>query len=220
MTNRSFLAMTAAGLLAAAPALAQVSATTTANLNLRAGPGGNQQVLTVIPANGQVTVQGCLEAANWCQVDFQGTQGWAYGEYLNTMMADRQVVVVRSGEPTNVGTVTYDMVNAQAGTASLTGAATGVALASALIGGPAAIAAGALLGAATSGGDMAPVLSFMEQNPVQPIQLGGDVVVGAGIPQGVQIVEVPNTNYGYLNANGVPVIVSRDNGRIVHILRD
>ena len=58
MTKRSLLAMTAAGLLAAAPALAQVSATAATDLNLRAGPAGDQQILAVIPANGAVTVDG------------------------------------------------------------------------------------------------------------------------------------------------------------------
>jgi uncharacterized protein YraI len=36
----------------------------------------------VIPTEVSVTVRGCLEEANWCQVKHAGTEGSAYGVYL------------------------------------------------------------------------------------------------------------------------------------------
>src|SRR5687768_4752703 len=127
MTKRSLLAMTAAGLLAAAPALAQVSATAATDLNLRAGPAGDQQILAVIPADGAVTVDGCLEAANWCQVSYEGTTGWAYGEYLNATAQDQQVVVIEGRDVLSLPVVTYEVADSTAEDAveGTVGAATG-----------------------------------------------------------------------------------------------
>jgi uncharacterized protein YraI len=218
MTKRFLLAMTAAGLLAAAPALAQVSATAATDLNLRAGPAGNQQILAVIPSGGEVAVQGCLEAANWCQVNFEGTDGWAYGDYLNATAQDQQVVVIESRDVLSLPTVTFaQTAETDGGAGELSGAATGAALAAALIGGPAAIAAGAALGATL--GDDDPALTFVRSNPVEPVYLDGEVVVGAGVPEGVNMIQVPETQYSYANVNGVPVIVNQDRS-IVRIIRD
>lgn len=225
MTKRTLLGMTLAGLVAAAPALAQVSATAATDLNLRAGPGGDQQILAVIPANGEVMVDGCLESANWCQVSFDGTTGWAYGDYLNAMMEDQQVVVIENRDTLQLPAVTFadtaTTVTAETTAEDVvedaTGAATGAALAAALIGGPAAIAAGALLGASLADDD--PAVTFVRENPVDPVILDGEVVVGAGIPEGVEFQTIPDTQYGYMNVNGLPVIVDSENRQIVRIVR-
>jgi uncharacterized protein YraI len=225
MKNRSILALTAASLLAAAPALAEVSATAATDLNFRAGPGGDQQILGVIPAGGEVTVLGCLEASSWCQVDVQGTQGWAFGDYLNATVEEQQVVVIENREPLAVENVTFtaaetdataDAVEDVAG--ATVGAGAGAAIAAALIGGPAAIAAGAALGAAAGAVDE-PAVTYVQQNPVDPVYLDGEVIVGAGIPEEVEIIQVPDTNYGYLNVNGLPVVVDNESRQIVQIIR-
>lgn len=223
MTKRSLLAMTAAGLMAAAPALAQVSAMAATDLNLRAGPGGDQAILAVIPANGEVMVDGCLEAANWCQVTFEGTTGWAYGEYLNAMVEEQPVVVLESREALAVPTVTFEtaaVADAEGDDAAeaVTGATTGAMIAAALIGGPVAIAAGAALGAAANVADDDPAVTFVRENPVDPVFLEGEVVVGAGIPGEVEIVAIPDTSYSYAYINGVPVLVNADR-TIVRIIR-
>lgn len=219
MTKRSLLAMTAAGLMAAAPALAQVTATAATDLNLRAGPAGDQQILGVIPADGEVTVEGCLEAANWCQVTYDGTQGWAYGEYLNATIEDQQVVVIENREPLALPAVTFEVADSAAEDAveGTVGAAAGAAIASALIGGPAAIAAGALLGAAVADDD--PAVTYVRENPVDPIYLEGEVVVGAGLPEEVEFQTIPEAQYGYINVNGVPVLVDPSTRQIVRIVR-
>lgn len=226
MRNTTLLALTAATFMAAAPALAQVNATAATDLNLRAGPAGDQQVLGVIPANGEVTVTGCLEAANWCQVDFQGTQGWAYGEYLNAMMEEQPVVVIENREPLQIATVESPTVVVTEGESSTTeavdatvGAGAGAALAAALIGGPAAIVAGAALGAAAGSGQIEEAVNYVTANPAEPMIMEGEVIVGAGIPEGVEIVTIPETDYGYLNVNGQPVIIDQSNRQIVRVVR-
>jgi hypothetical protein len=104
----------------------------------------------VIPANGEVMVEGCLETANWCQVNFQGTQGWAHGGYLNATGQNPQVVVIGNPSPVQPGILTFAEVGTSGGIDGALGAATGAALAGLMIGGPAAIALGAMFGATTA----------------------------------------------------------------------
>ncbi len=226
MNTRSILALTAASLMVAAPALAQVSATAATDLNFRAGPGGDQQILGVIPSGGEVTVLGCLEGSSWCQVDVGGQQGWAFGDYLNATMEEQQVVVIENREPLAIETVTFADAAATAeadaaedAVGATVGASAGAALAAALIGGPAAIAAGAALGAAAGGTDVEPALTYIQENPADPVYLDGEVIVGAGIPQEVELIEIPETQFGYLNVNGVPVVVDNESRQIVQIVR-
>lgn len=44
------------------------------NVNLREGPGTNYQIVITIPAGAPVNVGGC--SAGWCQVTFQGQNGY------------------------------------------------------------------------------------------------------------------------------------------------
>jgi hypothetical protein len=62
------LALSAAG-AAAAPALA------VNNVNLRQGPGTTYTVILTIPGGSNVDVSGC--SGQWCQVTFQGQNGYA-----------------------------------------------------------------------------------------------------------------------------------------------
>jgi Bacterial SH3 domain len=62
------LALSAAS-AAAAPALA------TNNVNLRQGPGTTYTVIMTIPGGSNVDVGGC--SGQWCQVTFQGQNGYA-----------------------------------------------------------------------------------------------------------------------------------------------
>ena len=48
--------------------------------------------------------------------------------------------------------------------------------------------------------------------------LDGEVVVGAGIPQEVELIAVPETEFSYAYINGVPVLVNADRS-IVRIVR-
>ena len=57
------------------------------------------------------------------------------------------------------------------------------------------------------------------RNPVEPIYLDGEVVVGAGIPESVTLSEVPDSEYYYAYINGVPVLVEREQRRVVHVVR-
>lgn len=62
------------GIAAAEPAL------TSADLNMRAGPGVNNPVISVIPRGAEVEVMSCT--GNWCAVDYGGITGYASANFL------------------------------------------------------------------------------------------------------------------------------------------
>jgi len=77
----------AAAVLMLSPALAQSGgpavAYTTANLNMRAGPGTNYPVLTTLPQGAGVTIFGCTADFQWCDAAFTTVKGWVSGKYLS-----------------------------------------------------------------------------------------------------------------------------------------
>lgn len=213
MTMKLTLGTTLAGLVLASAAFAQTNATAWTDLNLRSGPGATYEVIAVIPTSQAVTVDGCLDEANWCRVSFGEVQGWASGDYL-TAMVEAPIYVNR--ERLAVKTITYE----KSQDATVGGGATG-AVAGAMVGGP----VGAIIGAAvgmTLGDVVTPeerVVTYVRSNPVDPIYLDGEVVVGAGIPESVTLSEVPESEYYYAYINGVPVLVEREQRRVVQIVR-
>jgi uncharacterized protein YraI len=57
------------------------AAVATTDLNMRAGPGTDYQVVGVIPDGASVRVRGCQ--GSWCEVDFRGRSGFASASYLS-----------------------------------------------------------------------------------------------------------------------------------------
>ena len=217
MNMKTMLTAASAAVLMSTTAYAATEASAFTDLNLRAGPGPTYQIVGVIPANAVVSVEGCLEAANWCKVAFEGTQGWASGDYLTAMVENNPVVVYTNREKVQVGTVTYEDKSDEG---ALGGGAAG-AIAGAVVAGPVGALVGVILGG-SMGAIAAPdekVTTYVTSNPVEPIYLDGEVVVGAGIPETVTLSEVPDTEYSYAYVNGVPVIVEREKRQIVYIVR-
>jgi uncharacterized protein YraI len=213
MSIKLTLSAAVAGLVLTSTAYAQTTATAWTELNLRSGPGATYEIIAVIPTSQSVTVDGCLEESNWCRVSYGEIEGWAAGDYL-TATVDQPIVVNR--ERLAVKTITYE----KAPDAAIGGGATG-AVAGAIIGGP----VGAIIGAAvgmTLGDVVTPeerVTTYVRTNPVEPIYLDGEVVVGAGIPETVTLSEVPDSEYYYAYINGVPVLIEREQRRVVYVVR-
>lgn len=213
MTINLMLGATAAGLVLASSAYAATTATAWTDLNLRTGPGSAYEIASVIPATQSVTVDGCLDDSNWCRVTHDGISGWASGDYL-TAMVESPIYVNR--QRLMVETVTYEKQPDNMVGGGAAGALTGAAVA-----GP----VGALIGAAIGmsiGDAVTPeerVTSYVLSNPIDPIYLDGEVVVGAGIPEAVQLAEVPDSEYYYAYVNGLPVLVEREQRRVVYVIR-
>ncbi len=209
------LTVSAAALMVAATPILAAQATATTDLNLRAGPGPEFEVVGVIAGMDQAEVNGCLEDGAWCEVTYDGTTGWAHRGYLSGSATE-------ATEVTTTRTVTYVKEGGNEGAGAAAGAVTGGALAGALIGGPAAIAAGVVLGANAGGNAVAEpevsTVTYVTENPVDPIYLDGEVVLGAGIPENVEIYPIPDSEYSYLNVNGQDVLVKEDR-TIVYVYR-
>jgi uncharacterized protein YraI len=216
---KNVMMLSTAGMLAATSALAAVEATATTDLNLRAGPNSAAEILNVIPADGAVTVMECVEAAQWCRVSFDGTEGWAYSPYLSATVEGETVMVPDNISRLEIGTVTVQ--ESQKDDAALAGATMAGAIALGAAAGPAGIAASALAGAIT-GAAAAPgeeVVTYVRENPVEPVYLDGEVVVGAALPDTVTLVEVPDSPFRYVYVNGLPVVVDTETRQIVRVLR-
>lgn len=216
MFRKTLLGTTLGSFLLGTAAIAQTTATATTDLNMRTGPGPAFDVVSVIPAQGNVAVAGCLEAANWCEVTHDGVEGWAYGAYLAMIKEEEPVAVTSERARTRIRTVTYE----EDGRVAAAGGAAG-AIAGALLGGPvgAAVGAAAGLGIGAAATPSRRVVTYVRENPVEPVFLSGEVVVGAGVPEDVSLVEIPESDFMYGNVNSVPVIVDPADRRIVYILR-
>ncbi|WP_284165338.1 SH3 domain-containing protein [Frigidibacter sp. SD6-1] len=204
------------GLMGSGAAMALESSATT-DLNLRQGPGPQYAIVGVIPAGATVEVEGCVDAASWCQVSYDGNVGWSFGDYLTTTVGEEPMILTLDRTKTQVKTVVYqenkDAAAAAGGTMG--------AIAGALIAGPAGAAVGAVAGA-TAGGTSAPdatVTTYVTEHPVDYVYLDGEVVVGAGVPDTVTIHPVPESDYSYAYINGVPVVINNADHSIVYIVR-
>ncbi|KPQ05622.1 MAG: Protein of unknown function (DUF1236) [Rhodobacteraceae bacterium HLUCCA12] len=213
MNFKLTLGATVAGLLLATTAQAETTATAWTDLNLRAGPSISYDVVAVIPAAQSVTVDGCLDESNWCRVMHGDVSGWASGDYLTAMV---EAPIASNRERLDVQSITYE----RSPNSTIGGGAAG-AIAGAIVGGP----VGALIGAAIgmgAGAAITPderVTTYVRSNPVDPVYLDGEVVVGAGLPETVPLAEVPESEYHYAYINGVRVLVERDTRQVVYIVR-
>jgi uncharacterized protein YraI len=202
-----------ATLLAAVTALAAVSlpasaatlATATTSLNIRTGPGPEYPVIGAIPDKGQATVTGCIQGSLWCQVSYNGRQGWAYSQYMMGNAGGQAVVVSQT-----VPALSFDPPVATVG------ATTTVVTAPSIHGEFVAPVAGAPLAIAPP---PPTVQTYVTQNPVTPVYINGEVVEGAGLPEDVVLAPVPDYQYSYAYVNGVPVLVEPGTRRVTYIYR-
>lgn len=212
--------ITAAGLTAAllssTAAMAAFSATATTDLNIRSGPGPQFEVVGAIASSDTATVNGCIEGSKWCQVTYNGTTGWSYSEYLSADFSGQQTVISMAPQTAQVPVIEND----QASTNATVGAAGG-AIAGALIGGPVGAAIGGVAGAAAGLTASPPptVKTYVTQNRIDPVYLEGEVVVGAGVPDTVELYPVPDYDYQYVYINGQPVLVDAGSRQIVYVYR-
>ena len=67
------------------------TAVTTSNVNLREGPSTDYPVITTLPGNTAVEVEGC--ARGWCKVDYAGAAGWMSEDYLQGLSSPPTIVL-------------------------------------------------------------------------------------------------------------------------------
>ncbi|MBA3449249.1 MAG: DUF1236 domain-containing protein [Pseudaminobacter sp.] len=219
-TNLMLSAAAGALFAMSAAAFAQTAVTATTDLNVRAGPSSQHPVIGVLAAGQSTTLNGCLQDSKWCTIDEAGGQGWVYSDYLTSDFGGQQVVLTE--RPAD----SVQIVTAPDGGAegAVVGGATG-AIAGAIIGGPIGAAVGGAAGVALGGATgaaaepSAEVRTYISSNQVDPVYLDGEVVVGAGLPETVELREIPDYEYRYVNVNGQPVLVEPGTRRIVYVMR-
>jgi uncharacterized protein YraI len=218
----SALALAASALLGGT-AWAQLAATAVTDLNIRVGPGPQYQAVDVIAAGDSVTVLGCLEGSQWCQIDKNGSIGWSYSAYLTATVGANAVVVAEQREAIGVPVVTFDASDTVQATAGATVGGTTGAVIGTLLGGPVGGVIGATVGASAGAAATIDVpdtaVTFVRSNPVDNVLLEGEVVVGAVVPEVVELHPIPDVNLQYVWINGQPVLVDVGSRQIVRILR-
>tara|TARA_R110002012_G_scaffold290152_2_gene483648 strand:- start:7448 stop:8137 length:690 start_codon:yes stop_codon:yes gene_type:complete len=214
-------------LVAIMPAAAMaLDANAATDLNIRSGPANNFTVLGVIPGGEAATLDGCIDDGTWCQVSYDGIQGWSYAPYLTVSAEEQAYVVTERPSAVEVTTVTYEdtgetMKDERAGATA--GAVLG-SLTAYAVGGPVGgIIAGGILGGAAGSAAVEPTtetVTYIESNPVETIYLDGEVAVGAGVPKEVTLYEIPaQSEYRYVNINGQTVLVNPETNAIVRVVR-
>ena len=208
------LSLSTAAILFAGVASADTEVTAWTDLNMRSGPGPMYSIVGVIPANGALSVQGCLADASWCTVTHEGVSGWAAGNYMTANIENAPVALAAGDKRVVLKTVTYDNTDASAAGGLATGAVAG-----ALIAGPVGAVVGAIVGAGAAVAPDPTVITYVQTNPVEQVYLDGEVVVGAGIPETVILTPVPDSEYSYAYVNGVPVLVETKKRTVTYIVR-
>lgn len=207
-----------------APAMAQSSVTAVTDLNVRAGPGPQYPIVGVIGTGEAASLNGCLENSKWCSVATGAGEGWVYSDYLTADFGGNVVVLTERPADSGVAVVPAPADPGGGDAGAVAGGVTG-AIAGAIVGGPAGAAIGGVTGAVAGGaaGTMIDppqeVRDYVATHQVEPVYLDGEVVVGGGLPEAVELREIPDYEYRYVYVNGQPVLVDATSRRIVYIVR-
>jgi uncharacterized protein YraI len=205
VTRTIFIAAMATAVLAT-PVSAATVAAATIPLNIRSGPGPQYSIIGAIPQNGQTVIVGCIRGSLWCQVSYNGRQGWAYAQYLAAQLSGRSLVLAQ--DLNAVPQVTYQVPVETTGTAIVAPTITGTLI-------PRPAAAEPLVIAPPP----AAIGSYVVSHPVPPAYLNGEVVEGAGLPEDVVLAPVPGSDYQYAYVNNAPVLVEPATRRVHYIYR-
>ena len=205
--NSIFVAAVTAAAAVSIPASAATIATAMTPLNIRSGPGPEYSVIGAIPDRGQATIIGCIQGSLWCQVSYNGRQGWAYSQYLTATLSGRSLIVAE--RLNDIPAVTYQAPVATVGSAPPLPAP---AITGTLVARPAAAQPIVISPPPTVG-------SYVVSHPVAPVYLNGEIVEGVGLPENVVLTPVPDYDYQYAYVNNVPVLVEPSTRRVQYLYR-
>ncbi|MCB5201363.1 DUF1236 domain-containing protein [Neorhizobium sp. T786] len=186
----------------AIPAQAQMSTVTASDITVRSGPGEDYPEIGLATRGSDAMMDGCLEGSNWCRIDVNGLRGWVYADYLTIEQDGAPVVVEEYRTQYDVPTVTYETTTSVVSPT------------------PSPAPGDMLLGPVEDVRIVEPpetVSTYIQQHRSEPVYVQNEVVVGASLPAGVVVQEVPDYDYDYVVVNDSPVLVDPATRRIVHI---
>jgi uncharacterized protein YraI len=106
----SGLAGTALGLFGlTAAALAAVPGYTLPEANLRAGPGRDYPLISLVPPGRPTEIFGCVGGYGWCDVEVDGVRGFISGRKLQVMYRDRRVGLSYYGPRLELPIIQFDV---------------------------------------------------------------------------------------------------------------
>ena len=79
------------------PAAAAQTATTTASVNVRAGPEQIFPAVTWLLSGTSVKVEGCVANWRWCDVTVGSHRGWVYTRFLSVPFNGSAVTIINGG---------------------------------------------------------------------------------------------------------------------------
>jgi len=216
---KKLLIFSAAALaLTAGSAMADMMATASTNVNVRAGPGSQYPVIGAIAAGQSIGITGCINGGRWCQVN--GGEGWVSSRFLGGAMEGAPVIAYEGGASGT--TVIHRRGVDTSTTGAITGGAAG-AITGGVLGGPVGAAIGGVagfVGGGTVGAALNPpthVRSYVRSHRLRPIEMQSGVTVGATLPGSVELGTIPDYEYRYAYVNQQPVLVEPSSRRIVYM---
>jgi hypothetical protein len=153
--------------------------------------------------NAPAAIAGCISDYTWCGVALGGVTGWASAEYL---------VTDAGGKPTNL-----QVSGAQLGIPIVVATGVGAVVATPPVG--AMVAVPPTVGVVEPVIPAPEVLSYVTAQPIQPVIVNGEVMVGATLPAAVPVYPVPASPYVYSYVNGQRVLVEPAARKIVYVVR-
>jgi uncharacterized protein YraI len=189
--------------LLANPASAVTAYSPTGHLNVRSGPGFQYAVVAQMAPNAPAAITGCISDYTWCGVALGGVTGWASAEYL---------VTDAGGKLTNL-----QVSGAQLGIPIVVATGVGAVVATPPVG--AMVAVPPTVGVVEPVIPAPEVLSYVTAQPIQPVIVNGEVMVGATLPAAVPVYPVPASPYVYSYVNGQRVLVEPAARKIVYVVR-
>jgi hypothetical protein len=66
-------------------------------------------LVTTIPGDALLNMNGCIDDWTWCDVDWEGNRGWVYGNYLYYDYQSRRVPVIEYGAQHGIGIVAFSL---------------------------------------------------------------------------------------------------------------
>jgi uncharacterized protein YraI len=99
----------AAATLSPLSASAQISAFTTHDVNMRAGPDRHFPRVTWLRAGTPVNVVGCVDGWRWCDVIAGFNRGWIFARFLSTPFRNQPTVIFNAGGPIGVPLIDFSV---------------------------------------------------------------------------------------------------------------